>query len=228
MGRLENKGYRERPSAALCDTLFGDVPLSDWPRADTESEEHEPWRTFVAARICLQASARDQAIAHLKSVTEMPGIESRHYLQAWHALRQLGVSPPEQKAKELYGVVVEMGLDAGLEILAAYADLSARYLHFSGSIIVWDAPDAAITGAIQTLLESARPVVARIGPWEGDRRPPPARGSVRINMLTPSGIHFGEGGIDVLSADPMGGPMLAAAAELIRRLVDKVPSQSNE
>jgi hypothetical protein len=210
---------------SICDTLFGDMPISDWPRASTESAGQEPWGTFVAARSCIETGERDHAIVHLKSVTEMPGLESRHYAQAWHFLRQLGVTPPEHKAKELYGVVVEVGLDTGLEVVAAYTDLSARYLHASGSMIVWDAPDREIETAIQALLDAARPVVARIGPWEGERRPAPGKGNVRLSMLTPSGIHFGEGGMNVLSADPMGGPVIAAAAHLMSELVRKTQTQ---
>jgi hypothetical protein len=34
------------------------------------------------------------AVAALAAVTVMPGLESRHYLQAWHFLRGLGQQPP--------------------------------------------------------------------------------------------------------------------------------------
>ena len=55
--------------------------------------------------------------------------------------------------------------------------------------------------------------------------PAPAQGNVRLSMLTPSGIHFGEGDMNVLSADPMGGPVIAAAAQLLSALVDKTQTQ---
>jgi hypothetical protein len=210
--------------ASIRDTLFGDVPLSDWPRADATNANEGPWSAFIAARGCIQAGNHEQAIAHLQSVTEMSGLESRHYVQAWHFLRQLGVAPPEHVAKELYGVVVEAGLDAGLEIVAAYSDRSARYLHASGSMIVWDVPDQTIGAAAQALLNAARPVVAQIGPWKGERRPAPAKGMARLSMLTPSGIHFGEGDMNVLAADPMGGPVLTAATQLLTALVNKTQS----
>jgi hypothetical protein len=212
-------------STSIRDTLFGDMPVSEWPRAD--AADQEPWRTFVAARSCIHAGERAQAVAHLESVTEMPGLESRHYLQAWHFLRQLDITPPAHKAKELYGVVVEVGLGTGLEMVAGYADLSARYLHASGSMIIWEVPDETIGTAIRALLDTARPVVAQIGPWEGERRPPPGQNAVRINMLTPSGLHFGEGPWNVLSSDPMGSPVLAAAASLMAELVGKTQDSAD-
>jgi len=214
------------PQISIRDTLFGDMPLSDWPRADAAHTDQEPWNAFVAARSCLQAGDQEQAIAFLQSVTDMSGLESRHLAQAWHFLRQLGVVPPEHQAKELYGVVVEVGLETGLEIVAAYSDLSARYLHASGSMIAWELPDPTIEKAAQALLDAARPIVAQIGPWEGERRPAPANGVVRLSMLTPSGIHFGEGPMNALSADPMGGPVINAATQLLAALVDKTQSQT--
>ncbi len=42
---------------------------------------------------------------------------------------------------------------------------------------------------------------------------------VRLNMLTPSGLHFGEGPFQVLAGDPMGGPIVAAALALMQRLI---------
>jgi hypothetical protein len=157
----------------------------------------------------------------------MDGLESRIYLQAWHFLRQLKVEPPEQIAQHLYGVVVEVGLDTGLEVVAAYTDLSARYLNYTGSVIIWEPMEGEIEAAIHALLDAARSVVPKIGPWEGERRPAPPKGHGRISMLTPSGIHFGEGRMDVLAADPMGGPMIAAATNLLTALVDFASAHMN-
>ena len=46
------------------------------------------------------------------------------------------------------------------------------------------------------------------------------RGNARINLLTPSGIHLGQGPVEALNQDPMGGPILSAAFGLMKRLVE--------
>jgi hypothetical protein len=197
------------------DTLFGDKPLEKWAH-----ESHgEPWLSFVNARDAIARGDREAATTALHGITRMQGLESRHCLQAWHALRGLGVTPPPQIAKDVLGVVVEVALDEGLDLLAAYADHSARYWNYSGAGVVWDRPNTALDASIDRVLSCARAIVVHIGPWEGPRRPPPARGDVRLSLLTPAGLCFGEGPFDVLAKDPMGGPLIAAAGQLMQQLV---------
>jgi hypothetical protein len=123
-----------------------------------------------------------------------------------------------QLAKRVYGVVVEVSLRGGLDVLAAYADGRARYLNWSGAAVIWDAPGPPFDAAIAAVLNAGKVIVARIGPWEGPRRGPPPTDHVRLNLLTPSGLHFGEGPMDALGRDPLAGPLLAAATGLMRGL----------
>jgi hypothetical protein len=44
---------------------------------------------------------------------------------------------------------------------------------------------------------------------------------VRINLLTPSGLHFGQGAFEVLASDPMGGPVIGSATRLMQELIAK-------
>ena len=74
------------------DLLFGDLPLAEWP-ADVSSPLAEPWSSFVRARTHLEAGRQREAVEQLYGVLCQPGLESRHYLQAWHFLRQSGVQP---------------------------------------------------------------------------------------------------------------------------------------
>jgi hypothetical protein len=199
----------------LYDTLFGDKPLEKWAH-----ESHgEPWVSFVNARDAIGRGEPQTATKALLGITSMQGLESRHHLQAWHALRGLGVIPPAETAKNVLGVVVEVALDEGLDLLAAYADHSARYWNYAGGGVVWDAPNTAMDAWIDRVLSSARAVVVHIGPWGSPRRPPPSRGDVRLNILTPGGLCFGEGPFDALAKDAMGGPLIAAAGELMQQLM---------
>jgi hypothetical protein len=145
------------------------------------------------------------------------GIEARHTLEAWHVLRTLGIEPPSSIAKKVYGVIVEVGLDRGVDLVAAYTDHSARYYNFSGSGVVWEAVDDSLDETIDSLIAAGQIVTDQIGPWTDARPPAPAAGQARINMLTPSGLHFGEAAFDVLAGDSLGGPVIAAGLTLMQR-----------
>ncbi len=116
------------PPRAIRDTIFGDMPLSDWP--DDWTPADEPWASFVGARDALRRRNEEEALRLWRRVTDIPNLESRHYLQAWHFLRQEGIQPPPDKSASLYGVVIEMAIPSAgvdlLDILAVYADGSAR------------------------------------------------------------------------------------------------------
>jgi hypothetical protein len=214
---------RKRPGDTapdIRDVLFGDVPLHEWAGQDRASAK-APWSWFVSAAKHLEAGNRPQAIEQLKKVIEAPGLESRHYLQAWYFLRQLGAPPPVAQAKEVYGVVVEYALEQGLDIVAAYADHTARYFNYSGAAVIWENADDSLNRVIDDLLDAGRNIVQKIGPWEGDRPPAPPRGQARVSMLTPSGLHFGQAPSDALANDGMGGPILAAAIGLMKALIGK-------
>jgi hypothetical protein len=198
------------------DTLFGDVPLSSWVPEPRPSLE--PWATFAQARDALAAGRTSDAVDRLQAVAAMPTLESRHYLQAWHVLRELGARPASEIAKGVYGVVVEVSLQNGLDVLAAYADRRARYLNWSGGAVIWDAPDPRFDADIAAVLDAGNVIAQRIGPWEGPRRGPPPTGHVRLNLLTPSGLLFGEGPMDILARDALAAPLLAAATGLMRGL----------
>lgn len=212
---------KEKPPApgGIRDTLFGDMPISDW--ASDSDTDAEPWSIFVQARKHLDRRDKDSAITLLKKVTEMPGLESRHYLQAWHFLRQLGLNPPSDKAKTVYGVVVEVALKGGVDILAAYTDHTARYLNYSGAAIIWEHPDPSLDAEIDALLKAGQAVANMIGPWEQARPPAPQGDNVRLNMLTPSGLHFGYGSFKTLHEEPMGRSIIDPATQLMQSLIAK-------
>lgn len=211
---------KEDPKPTLRDTLFGDMPMSMWPEVDDKTGE--PWNLFVEARTQLDKKDKNSAIATLQKITTMSNLESRHYLQAWHFLRSLGVNPPADKAKIAYGVVIEVGMEKGADIVAAYTDFNAYYVNFTGAATIWQHPDTSLDAEIGALLKAGQMVAEKIGPWDKARPAPPTNGNVRLNMLTPSGLHFGEGGFNVLSQDPMGKALIDPATALMLRLT-KLP-----
>jgi len=150
----------------------------------------------------------------------MPQMESRIVLQAWHVLRSLGVEPPEQLAKKVLGVVVEIGMPKGTDLVAGYSDHSARYWNFSGAGVVWEHPNNTLDSLIDDLLSKGSSLVQRIGPWKEPRRGAPQNGIARLNFLTPSGLHFGEGPMNAIAADPKGGLVLTSAFQLMKALMN--------
>jgi hypothetical protein len=207
--------------AGTRDALFGDIPL---PRLlgmfKPEALSVEPWKTLHRANSAMNSGDTQAAVQALRGLLETPQLESRVILQAWHALRSLGEKPPEPIQKQLLGVVVEVGMPKGLDLLATYADHRARYCNYSGAGIVWERPDDKLDEPIDDVLRKGSEVVSKIGPWRGVRPPAPSDGQARINLLTPSGLHFGEGTMDQLGKDPMGGAVLGSAISLMQRLIE--------
>lgn len=202
----------------LRDTLFGDLSLDQWP---SQPAEDYPWTNFAAARTALLNGDTATAIATWKAIAADASLEPRHTLQAWHFLRQQGQQPDEAEAKLVLGVVLEVALPEGLDLLAAYPDHSARYYNYSGAGVVWEHPDDSLNDPIDDLLLASSDIVYRIGPHDGTRPGIPPEGHARLNFLTPSGLHFGQAPMDALSADPMGGPILQRGAALMQALIGK-------
>jgi hypothetical protein len=207
------------------DTLFGDMPLEQWPPGGPGAASGEPWTSFVSVRRRLEGNDKAGAITLLRDIAGRRELEARHTLQAWHFLRELGVAPEPAIAKQVLGVVVEVGLPEGLDLLAAYADHSARYFNHGGGAVIWEAPDASLTPLIQQLLGAGERVANAIGPWEQPRPPAPPEGHARLSMLTPSGLHFGQAPFNVLASDGMAGPLLMLATQLMQQLIEKSQSR---
>ena len=185
--------------ADLRDLLFGDVPLGEW------AAEGEPWSRFG-----------DPTAANLHAVLDTQGLESRHYLEAWLGLRALGETAPAT----LYGVVLDVPVDGGLDTLAAYADQSARYLNHSGAAIVWDRDDAAIAALVDAVLQAGRPLLALAGVWDGSRPPVPTD-TARVSLLCADGLHFGQGPSGPFMGSAEGSPVFGAGAALMEALIER-------
>jgi hypothetical protein len=217
---MELKTYGQPSPNPVRETLFGDMPLEQWPPPKNVAAPF-PWNKFIQARTDLAQGKKESALECWREVVLDRQLESRHVLQAWHFLRQQGEQPPPRLAREVVGLVVEVGLPAGLDLLAAYADHTARYYNYSGGGVAWDRPDDSLNAMIDQILTESRKVVQQIGPWGKDRPGPPPAGHVRISFLTPAGLHFGQGPMEVFSRDPLGGQVLHLATVLMKTLIGK-------
>lgn len=205
-------------SYAIRDTLFGDMPISAW---NGNNSSDEPWVSFQEVEKYLESDNTRMATKLLNKIIKTPNLESRHYIQAWYFLKSLGVNPPDDKAKEVFGVVIEVAMKEGVDIVAAYADQTARYFNFSGTAVIWENPDDSLKKEIKKLLDTGRNIIHNIGPWENERPGVPPEGQARVSMLTPSGLHFGQAPFNTLANDEMGGPIIKAGIDLMQALIKK-------
>lgn len=180
----------------------------------TTSSVGYPWTEI------LQDDAVD---SELQKVIDDPQLESRQKLLAANRLRQRGKPLP---GRRIFGVVVEVGLEEGLDVLAAYEDGTARYINHSEKLVIWDSKTPESNELVVDLFLAARKVVDAIGPWDRPRLQPPKMGNIRMSFLVSDGLYFGEGPFDVLVKDPMGGPVVDRAAKLMNYLVNAASSQS--
>ncbi|HTJ81667.1 MAG TPA: hypothetical protein VL400_08070 [Polyangiaceae bacterium] len=176
----------------------------------------EPWASFIVA--LARKSQGQSPVRQLRSVAENGFLEARARLWAWTALRQLGEQPAQVHASEVLGIVVEVPVDDGLDVFAAYSDGSVRYLNHAGRLVARETaqgPDASVV----KVLGDAFPLLS-ISPAPRDKdAPPPEPGTIRFVALSARGLHT----LDVKSADvePSGqwGALFAGLTKLLAEVV---------
>jgi len=163
----------------------------------------------------LFAPAPDEAA--LRAIADNADVEARVRALAYGRLRQLGKSVP---AKLLLGAVIEVPLDAGLDVLAVYAEGGVRYINASGKISIFEGDAHPVINEGRALLAASQIVVNQIGPWHKPRLAPPKSGNVRMSFIVSDGLYFGEGVFETLERDALGGPVLQAATKLLVAVVN--------
>jgi len=150
--------------------------------------------------------------------------ETRTKILAYKKLNEQNIKPAK---KELLAVIVEIGLEDGLDVLASYKDGTARFINHTGKMIFWEATDKTSDTLTAELFQNSENIVKQIGPWENPRRPAPVNGMLRISFLVSDGLYFGEGPIDTLFSDPFANPSLRSATNLLKYLTDKALEKNN-
>jgi hypothetical protein len=197
--------YRDPAIDRIYDLLFCDDPAAFAPAPGLDPA---PWQAVLYA----QPTVPDQ----VRALAADPVAESRVRALACNWLRAHGHDAP---AKELLGVIVEVPLDDGLDVLAAYADGGVRYLNHTGAMTVVEGADTTVAAPVAHLLAASRAVIARIGPWDKARLPPPQAPALRMTFLVTDGLYFGEGPMQLMQREPLAAPVVAAAIELLQAVV---------
>ena len=205
-------------SYALRDAQYARIVSSLDCSEGSEDTTTSPWSEFCAAGAHSAAGRNEEAITLLRGIIEAPGQEPRPIIEAWDRLRQLGVEPSDDQARQVFGVVYEYGGDGGLDLLSAFSDHTVRYFSYAGGGVMWEPADADLLPFVDRLLSAAQAIADVIGVHPGELPDPPEQGWIRLAVLTSGGLRFGEGEAGVLAADPMGGRAISAAVDLINEL----------
>lgn len=151
--------------------------------------------------------------AKLLALLDDKSLEGRQKMLACNVLRASGVKISK---RVLYGIIIEVALPEGLEVVAVFSDGSMRYINYTGKMAFWESHTSESEDLKTSIFTAATKVVDATGPWKKARRPCPATGDCRISFLVSDGLYFGEGDIDVMQSDPLSAPVLKAGMEILQ------------
>jgi hypothetical protein len=154
--------------------------------------------------------------ASLRALADADGADSR--LRALAAQRLLQSGQASSTAFISFGVLLEVPLPDGLEVLAAYTDGAVRYLDRDGRATVYDHGPPDVRELAAEAVDHAQARALRLPPWNGSRLPPPRVGDVRVSVLGSDGLRFVQGTFASLQKDPDTAALVSSAARLLRRL----------
>lgn len=207
--------------ARFTELLFADQTLDDvLTSLDTEAARDGPWVLLTKAAEQLRQGEVAHATEVLLEVVCNPKMEVRILLWSWATLRCLGVHPKSYEADDVKGVVIQVPMEGGVDVLAAYADGTARYVNQSGKAIVWEVTDATITRIIRKLLGSCKRLRSVVGPVSGNRF---VKDMVRVTLLTLNGNRFVEAPMQSLASSPIN-QVLGVGTELMANLIRRSES----
>lgn len=197
--------YADDAANSIYNMLFCDLPAL-----------FEPEAAGVPARwkATLQAEPADRET--LRALAENAGHDGRVRALAYRRLRVSGATVPRGV---LLGVITEVGLPQGLDTLAAFSEGGVRYLNFSGKMVFVEGAVPQTRELLPRLFAAAQVAVDTLKPLAAARRAPPANGFIRFTFLTSDGMYFGEGPIEAMASDGMGGPIVRYATELMQTVV---------
>ena len=195
------------PANVMYELLFCDN--IDLYAQNNQQPQDYPWNILFSSN----PSEND-----LQTIINDESLESRIKLLVYHKLRAAGHTITN---KELLGVIVEVGMDGGLDVLASYKDGRARFISYSGRMIIWETTDATSNQLTEKLFAESEKIVAKIGPWNNPRRPHPSTGMARISFLVSDGLYFGEAPMNTLFADPLASGALMNATSLMQYITEK-------
>ena len=120
----------------------------------------------------------------LQQLAEDPQEDTRGRLWAFNALRKMGERPSPLYASEPLGFVIEVPVDGGVDVMAAYADGRSRMMNHAGNLIIREPEDPPSP----TVLDLVGKATALMSIPPAPREPLDPR-VIRMSALSALGIH---------------------------------------
>ena len=200
--------YKDPATNLIYNMLFCDSP--ELYKANSKPPHDYPFDILFA-----ESSSADD----LQKIIDDSSSDPRVKILAYNKQLANGRKPGK---KELLAVIVEVGLDNGLDVLASFNNGTARYINQTGKMIVWElTTDTKANELTNALFLNSQNIINQIGPWDKPRRPHPAKGIARISFLVSDGLYFGEGPMNILFNDPMASAALNSATQLMQYLTQR-------
>lgn len=204
--------------ARFTELLFADQTLDDvLTSLDKEAAPDVAWMLLSKAAEHIRQAEVGRAAEVLLEVASNPNMETRILLWSWAALRRLGVHPNSYEADDIKGVVIQVPMESGADVLAAYADGMARYVNHSGKAIVWEITDATISGIIRKLLQSCKDLCGVVVAASANHS---VTDVVRVTLLTFNGNRFAEASMQSVASSPIN-QVVGVGAELMANLIKR-------
>ncbi|HEX6097838.1 MAG TPA: hypothetical protein VF432_16045 [Thermoanaerobaculia bacterium] len=160
------------------------------------------------------APAGDAAATQKELLAATASSETRVRLQAWTALRQLGVQPEAEEAWGVRGVAVET--DAGM--VAVYEDGRLQWLDKDGKPGALDSQSREMARLAKSMLAAAETAMKSTRPMPHADASPLGKERVRLTVLTYAGFYVLDVHAPSLAEDHPAASPLAAARELLALL----------
>ena len=200
--------YKEAAINLIYNLLFCDN--LDLHKANTQQPYSYPFDVLYS---------ETSTVTDLQKIIDDSTADPRNKVLAYNRQLTSGHKPSK---KEVLAVIVEVGLDEGLDVLASYNNGTARYINHTGKLLVWETTtDFKANELTSDLFLKSQQIINQIGPWDKPRRPHPTKGNTRITFLVSDGLYFGEAQTDVLFSDQLASPALITATQLMQFLTEK-------
>jgi hypothetical protein len=193
------------PDPGLYEPMFCDRPELARP---TVPDAAAPWQRLLA-----DPAADARAV---RALAEDAEADSRVRALAYGWLRARREPVPHGL---LLGVVFEIEVAGGLDVLAVYADGRMRYLNHAGGAVLLDALPASLTPAWRAVMDAARAAALTTRPWQRAGSAPPGPGGARLAFVRSDGLHMRQGRFEDLQRDGAAGPLLLAGAQALAQVV---------
>jgi hypothetical protein len=178
----------------------------------------EPWASLISAAARIQAGL--SAKQTLLPLAEDARNDSRVRLWAWHALRKLGEKPSSLHASEVLGFVLEVTLEEGLDVLAAYSDGSVRFLGHADQLVTLEATRDPIHEVVAVIANAFALLKVPPAPRDKDAKAPEPE-NVRMTALSANGLHRVTVPWDDVEGNGPYEPLFRAATKLLMEITLK-------